>query len=85
MSEAIERAAEAVYAKTAEFEQLGVPWEQVEEYLKEQSRDFARAAIEAIREPTEAMSDQIIFCELSSIRKGEDLWRAMIDAALSRS
>jgi hypothetical protein len=42
----------------------------------------ARAALLALREPTEGMSDQIIFSKLGTIAEGEYLWRAMIDAAL---
>lgn len=62
----------------------------VEGYTIEASREFARAAIEAMREPTEEMADVGRFqledcaenpggCSMTALH----CWEAMIDSALS--
>jgi len=49
----------------------------VQDQLKKQMRDI----LEAMSEPTEAMMDQIIYCDLRTITEGVGLWKAMVEAA----
>ncbi len=58
------------------------PWESETEALRADWRSFARAAIEAMREPTGAMVD----AGYAASAEAEDIgttWPAMIDEALS--
>lgn len=80
MSEIIERAARAMH----DYNCLAVPslgaWDTLPEDYREQYLGRARAAIAAMREPTEAMAD-------AGRWDAEDdgpfpCWRAMIDEAL---
>lgn len=92
MSEMVERVAQALFDRECQRAKLrgrsshhkegtlvvNMPPSYRDDYLSD-----ARAAIEAMREPTEGMADQIIYSQLETIQQGEDLWRAMIDAALA--
>lgn len=51
-------------------------WEDVGEYGRKTYRAYARAAISAMREPTEEMR------RAASFDQTDEDWRAMIDAAL---
>jgi hypothetical protein len=77
MNEMIERVARAIAADNENWPYDRRPWSE-QRYLLER----ARAAIEAMREPTEAMK-----AAAKPFRKGVGeepggLWHAMIDAAL---
>jgi hypothetical protein len=76
VSEMIERVGDAMFAAL-------VPGEEPVEREHACWNTMARAAIAAMREPDEAMTDQIIFAEwCPDIPSGSDLYTAMIDAAL---
>lgn len=88
MSEMIERVAKAILATTGE----PTMWDHYAPGTQEHYRSMARAAIEAMREPTAAMievGDASVDLDWS-LEPGEGLdgvdvtpaWRAMIDAAL---
>lgn len=64
----------------------GDVWESCSDRMKEQFRAQARAAIEAMKEPTEAMSKAAYEADGTSMMLAiayEDVWREMIDAALA--
>ena len=85
MSEMVERVARAIYGGP-------IPWEAIDPASQKILLRDARAAIEAMREPTEAMSEvgRIIVgptYEAKSLlraREADICWRAMIDAALRK-
>ena len=77
MSEMIERVARAIYVATPRNK----PYSLLTRFKRNALEAEARAAIEAIREPTEAMLDAIYVSEQYYI--GVPAWRAAIDAALS--
>jgi hypothetical protein len=73
---ALETAAKAMYARNAAAATGRLPWDKATDAVKAHFVELARAAIEAMREPTEAMI-QVGFG--TSPRQG---WQNMIDAAL---
>lgn len=73
MSEMVERVARAMFEADR-----GGSWDDVRENSKAMWRSFARAAIEAMREPTEAM----INVGWRSMNDERLPWEVMIDAAL---
>lgn len=77
MSEMIERVAKAIWGD------LG-GWDDLNGDTKETVRKEARAAIAAMREPTEAMLDTTVnpHC-VETMEDIRDVWTDMIDAALS--
>ncbi len=90
MSEMVERVAMAMWAKK---EQLTpnprVSWENAEAKDQAFMLEVARAAIEAMREPTEAMKDAggmelagLWDSDDSPYSAAENVWLACIDAAL---
>lgn len=81
-SEMIERVARAIYSK-----RNGVgakPWSLLPMRHKEPYMDDARAAIEAMREPTKAMLDDVVGPNAKEFEVApvEAEWRDMISAAL---
>ena len=72
MSEMVERVAAAWM-----LAEIGVRWEDAYDGARERYRSWARKAIEAMREPTDAMTLVRLDPE-----EAEYYWRAMIDAAL---
>lgn len=86
-NEMIERVARAMWARNLErgAGEYCAPWDDETEVLREDWRSFARAAIEEMRDPSDAMRDAgNDTCESG---RGDDnpiaVWRVMIDAALS--
>ena len=76
MSEMIERVAKAI----SDTSDHGCPWDSVN---KEQFRKYARAAIEAMRDPTVAMAGVDCPCTLGRVEATiKDVWQQMIDEAL---
>jgi len=74
MTEMIERVARAIHS--AEVEDEGDPWNDLGDYVQGEYRTLARAAIAAMREPTEAMlGPPWNYGRL-------EIWQAMIDEAL---
>ena len=90
MSEMIERVARAILAQGS-----GFAWEDYAKEARQHALKQARAAIEAMREPTEKMSGAspdegvkfrtTLFGQEGTleVRNPAAVWRAMIDAALS--
>jgi hypothetical protein len=78
MSEIVERVARAMHAKHFEF---AVPDDGGHPGLF-YFREMAKTAIEAMREPTEAMLDGTNYPNTTWDSGDADVWRAMIDAAL---
>lgn len=81
MSEMVERVAGAIYDAAGDCDQ---------EMNLAAARALARAAIAAMREPTEAMKAAGGFAYMErggmNARDGsDDIWRAMIDAALKQA
>jgi hypothetical protein len=77
MSEMVERVARAIYA--AGKDDYAWPWDELNETRKEGVRDVARAAIAAMREPTEAMLQA--GSDIAHVVTLDD-WEYMIDEAL---
>lgn len=88
MSEMVERVARAIYYGPGVAE-----WHpELPDHIKERARRDARAAIQAMRTPTEEMleigntEDQLSFSSEPGEGRAdnviEDVWKAMIDAAL---
>jgi len=90
MSEMIERVAEAIYlAHIKNYAGLAKQpegkWEQLADWQKDYGRAQARAAIEAMREPTDAMIEAGWQDGMAGFGEGEEcepVWHAMIDEAL---
>ena len=89
MTDLIERVAKAIYE---DRNGAGcMPWRRREKAHKEPYRSDARAAIAAMREPTEGMIDafhtaaylRVEWGEDPMVENSEDAYRAMIDAALN--
>ncbi len=84
MSDMVERVAKAVY-EALTYEAVGVKpkWVERGNSLKQgEARKYARAAIEAMREPTDKMAEDGAI-EVASTKRGAWFcWQAMIDAAL---
>lgn len=81
MSEMVERVARAIY-ETEPFLNQGevVAWERLTSWGKRDSLVFARAAIEAMREPTAGMVEATEGWDSHRVA-----WQLMIDAALTPS
>lgn len=80
MTEMIERVAAAIYAVQPHLNTgKPVPWLELIGPLREKSIELARAAIEAMREPTDEMADAVDETDTGI----ESAWRCMIDAALT--
>lgn len=88
MSEMIERVAKAIWDNSEKWVMnLGKQWEDVPDYdlQKKAIRVQARAAIEAMREPTAEMVDEG-YCEAGGTDvQTDEVWRHMINAALGGS
>ncbi|TDR28919.1 hypothetical protein [Aquamicrobium defluvii] len=93
MSEMVERVAKAIY-EASPFKMTEGPYDRQSDLYKRNCRLLARAAIEAMREPTDAMVDvgQDAFAEGINMVAGHpepsdeasyQTYIAMIDAALS--
>jgi hypothetical protein len=79
----IERVARAIYEVSAEPEH-GDSWEAVSSLpWGDNLREHARAAIEAMREPTEAMKYAYNSADLYDIAYSSEAWSRAIDAALT--
>lgn len=79
----IERLARALHACVVQQDADQLPWEQLSRQLKEECLFLARAAIEAMREPTNAMVEAADGEYRDDDRRalvGE--WQTMIDVAL---
>lgn len=82
MSEMVERVAIALMDTTTEPH---FPWDDQPEEIKTRWRFAARAAIAAMREPTDAMRCAGLYCgpwRADSTENPKGPWRRMIDAAL---
>ena len=80
MSEMVERVAAAIFCSHIG----GNGWpEGLPENAKDYWRKEARAAIEAMREPTEAMIDKTWREQVADSGDPDGVWRVMIDAALA--
>lgn len=73
--EMIERCAIAI--KEAQWGKR-IPWEECDDHFKIIKREQAKAAIQAMREPTEKM-----ITKGYAVRPTEKCWRTMIDAVLN--
>jgi len=80
VSDMVERVARALHAMPSEA-WSEVPWSVLQAMHKERLMRHARAAIEAMREPTPEMVDEAYEYALNENAAG--VWRKMIDAALS--
>lgn len=76
-SEMVEKVAKAMFAKGA----VNVTWGGVDDLSRQMFMDFARTAIAALREPTEAMILAGVHHDNMGDMAGR--WRAMVDAALA--
>ena len=89
MSDMIERVARAIHFRGDD--QGDGAWSHCQPWLRMVAREQARAAIEAMREPTEAMVASGESAASFGIGKPKDeaaiprVWRWMIDASLSNS
>lgn len=81
MSEMVERVARAIYEGTPRNK----PYDHLSAFKRKGYEAEARAAIEAMREPTEAMCTAGRLANMSIIGGygGPTSWEAMIDAALA--
>ncbi len=77
MNEMIERVARAIFFRGGEQDDM--QWKHGQSYLRDIAIEQARAAIEAMREPTRDMLSAGAFAGPFTA----DRWRAMIDAILS--
>lgn len=85
MNEMIERVAIALYGADGFALAMWPPaeaWLKDRESVRERYRGLARAAIEAMREPTEKM-DMAAWGSLSKTSDSTAMWHAMIGAALT--
>jgi hypothetical protein len=96
MSEMIERVAKALYARRPNGQGIPGgqwhvdPWEKIGDAMQAEHRAAARAAIGAMREPTEGMHDAGAVAYYRHNKKDEylaygladEMFSAMIDAAL---
>ena len=94
MTEMVERAAQAMYESIGGGQGIYAAWLENEESGKENYRRMARAAIEAMREPSDDMLRQVerqydgtdsyeMWCDLGFDESTINAWQAMIDSALS--
>lgn len=89
MSEMVERVARALHSDPSEG-WSEMPWEELPDQHRERLLRTARAAIEAMREPTTAVlvAGELVAPPLALIDNSLDtavIWRAMIDAILAPS
>lgn len=87
MSEMVDRVARAIYlSPLGGHDDPSAPrWDELRESHKDGFRDNARAAIEAMRLPTEAMVDAADTKDIETCQycaSGQEHWQAMIDQAL---
>jgi len=81
MTDMIERVARAIHARS-DHASL---WSELDGYSKIEYREDARAAIEAMREPTEEMVNGLRItreCDSTAALWAPHIWRTMIDTAL---
>lgn len=85
MNELIERVAMAIHRVGGDAVLAGMSWEDAPEANREQARREARAAIEAMREPTDLMTraGSLEGPEGFDGWFAEKVWQRMIDKALS--
>lgn len=81
-NEMVERVAKALYEATP-FKETEGGYDAQSDLYRRSCRLLARAAIEAMREPTDAMVDAAYGRERTGTERGN--WRAMIDAALTET
>jgi len=82
MSEMVERAAQAAYAKWIEgVESLEPPWEQMPQDFRDRMIEAQHAAIASMREPTKAVLDSGRDV-MTDYDDAEVCWHEMIDEAL---
>ena len=79
--EMVERVARAIHSKGIYPPELRT-WEDAEDWLKNLARDEARAAIEEMRRPTDAMIVAGVHSAGEWTCSGVPVWEAMIDEAL---
>lgn len=83
MTDMIERVAMAMYSSTGLEFGLQEEWKDRHDKAKDEWRHLARAAIAAMREPTETMIDAGSKEQRNILSKPiEGIWAAIIDAAL---
>lgn len=83
MSGMVERVARAI-GSSGHAEQDGHLWDEEREFERQFLLEQARAAIAAMREPTDAMVAEGHAVYAADPRLAlHDLWRAMVDAALT--
>lgn len=89
MSEVVERVARALFEADCQIGDTPiVKWELAPEYEREEYRHLARAALEALREPTEGMVEagadaaDASGWAVDAISGAKTAYRAMIDEAL---
>lgn len=85
--EMVERVARALWG-VSDFNEKSWPWEECGSSQKAGYRLHARAAIEAMREPTDAMFDAgekaaTTYSARWMMSIADDVWTAMVDAALN--
>lgn len=84
MGEMVERVAEAIARGRSEGgRKLFVGWANLDPYDKDMWRSAARAAIEAMREPTSEMANAGVQAYDDFGLSIPAIWRAMIDEALT--
>lgn len=85
MSEMIERVARQIFeTNITVYLRLSMDFSEQTVSVQEQYRGLARAAIEAMREPTEAMEEAALDVRpLMLPDSPREVWGAMIDAALN--
>lgn len=91
MNDMIERVAEALWSADAErcHSKRREPWSDVSESVKDDWRFNARAAIQAMREPTDEMvssgqsAGQSVQPTYLTAESTIERWQAMVDTALS--
>jgi len=83
MSEMIDKVAEALWKKRI-GNSLDIEWDNLFPRTKQMYIDEAKAAIEAMREPTEKMykAASYILTAQSGVYGPDDIWASMIDEAL---
>lgn len=84
MSEMVERCAQALLNSVVKtWNGINKPWDEAEEWSRDIARKNARAVIEAMREPPEAMMNTMFNICSSETQTGcRQIWDIMIDEAL---
>ncbi|MDP3940644.1 MAG: hypothetical protein Q8R92_21225 [Deltaproteobacteria bacterium] len=75
----VEKIARAIY----DFPET--PWEEMREPVRNEFRQRARAALEAMREPTDAMRNRYYELSFKTDTFNDGTWERSIDAALTDS